>query len=190
MFVLSATREVDEWGDLLLRCLQAQGLPEVVTVITASDASGEMQHDITPHDLKSRSAIMKSLLSFVRYFVPSQSRVYDLENARSSDATSALRALCEGKPHDVQWRQGRSWLLGEDVQWDDGDGGTLKVTGVVRGVSWSISRLVHIPNHGDFQQSAVRDFQNAPIRCLHPTLADPICSTQCFPDAVFYFHGT
>ena len=139
-----------------MRCLQAQGLPEVVTVVTTSHAS---EHDTPPCDPKSRSAIMKSLLSFVRYFVPSQSRVYDLDGVRSSDSTSALRALCEGKPHDVHWRQGRSWLLGEDVNWDEGDGGTLKVTGIVRGMPWSINRLVHIPNHGDFQQSMVCHIQ-------------------------------
>ncbi|KAF8481485.1 ribosome biogenesis protein tsr1, partial [Gautieria morchelliformis] len=160
VFILSATREVDEWGDLVLRCLQTQGLPEVVTVVTGSHSSGshssgEEQHDPTPLDPKSRSAIMKSLLSFVRYFVPSQSRVYDLDGARSLDATSALRALCEGKPHDVQWRQGRSWMLGEEVQWDGVNGGTLKVTGIVRGMPWSINRLIHIPNYGDFQQTAI-----------------------------------
>src|SRR5882724_2529663 len=27
---------------------------------------------------------------------------------------SALHALCEGKPSDVHWQQGRSWLLGEN----------------------------------------------------------------------------
>lgn len=159
VFVLSATREVDEWGDLLLRCLQAQGLPEVVTVVTSSHSWTEDKADIIPRDSKSRSAIMKSLLSFVRYFVPSQSRVYDLDGTRPSDAISALRALCEGKPHDVNWRQGRSWILGEDVQWDEGNGGTLKVTGVVRGVPWSINRLIHIPNQGDFQQSMVSNVQ-------------------------------
>ena len=189
VFVLSATREVDEWGDLLLRCLQAQGLPEVVTVVATSGSSGVEHHDITPHDSKSRSAIMKSLLSFVRYFVPSQTRVYDLAGPRSSDATSALRALCEGKPHDVQWRQGRSWILGEDVQWDDNDGGTLKVTGIVRGMPWSINRLIHIPNYGDFQQSAVCDFQAAPICHTYQVFVDPLCSTQCFTEGTCYFHG-
>lgn len=32
VFVLSTSVEVDPWGDVALRCLQAQGLPEVVTV--------------------------------------------------------------------------------------------------------------------------------------------------------------
>jgi pre-rRNA-processing protein TSR1 len=32
IFVLSTMVEVDTWGDTALRCLQAQGLPDVITV--------------------------------------------------------------------------------------------------------------------------------------------------------------
>ncbi|KAI9442542.1 ribosome biogenesis protein tsr1 [Lactarius indigo] len=59
-----------------------------------------------------------------------------------------LKMLSEGKPRDVRWRQGRSWLLGESVDWADGN---LAVTGVVRGAQFSPNRLVHLPNYGDFQ---------------------------------------
>ncbi|KIJ49414.1 hypothetical protein M422DRAFT_225108 [Sphaerobolus stellatus SS14] len=151
IFLLSSTQEVDEWGDLLLRCLQAQGLPEVVTVVAPSHSSDML--DGPTHDRKVRGPILKSLLSFMQYFVPSQTRVFDLEDGKASDAITAVRTLCEGKPGDVHWRQGRSWLLSEEVQWEDTDGGTLKVTGVVRGAPLSVNRLVHIPNFGDFQQS-------------------------------------
>lgn len=36
VFVLSTTVEVDPWGDVALRCLQAQGLPDVTTVALVS----------------------------------------------------------------------------------------------------------------------------------------------------------
>ncbi|OBZ70794.1 Ribosome biogenesis protein tsr1 [Grifola frondosa] len=140
VFVLSPNVEVDVWGDTLLRTLQAQGLPDVITVI-ASDA---------PMEPKDKPGIMKSLLSFMQYFVPSQSRVFDLHS--SSDALNAVRALCEGKPSDVKWREGRTWVLGEKVCWEDG---TLSVTGVVRGAALSANRLMHLPNYGDFQISKV-----------------------------------
>ncbi|KAF8740163.1 hypothetical protein AX14_008351 [Amanita brunnescens Koide BX004] len=136
VFVLSTTVEVDRWGDTLLRTLQAQGLPDVVTVVP---------HD-SVLDPKARPAILKSLLSFMQYFVPSQARIFDLHV--SSDRLSALRALAEGKPADVRWREGRTWILGESVSWQDG---LLKVTGVVRGNSLSANRLIHLPNYGDFQ---------------------------------------
>ena len=135
VFVLSPTVEVDVWGDTLLRTLQAQGLPDVVTVV-ASDPS---------LDMKTRPVILKSLLSFIQYFVPGQPRVFDLYV--SSDRLNALRSLSEGKPGDVRWREGRAWILGEKSEWEDG---IMKVTGIVRGVSLSANRLIHLPNFGDF----------------------------------------
>lgn len=140
VFILSPSVEVEEWGDVLLRTLQAQGLPDVVTVV-ASDSS---------LDSKVRSGVLKSLLSFIQYFVPSQMKVFDLH--ASSDRLNAVRALCEGKPGDVKWREGRTWILGEKVEWADG---VLSVTGVVRGAQLSPNRLIHIPDYGDFQISKV-----------------------------------
>ena len=143
IFVLSPNVEVDQWGDTLLRTLQAQGLPEVVTVVSSDE----------PMEPKEKSGVVKSLLSFIQYFVPSQSRVYDMHH--SSDTLNAIRALCEGKPSDVKWREGRSWVLGEQVDWADG---ALSVTGVVRGAPLSVNRLVHLPNFGDFQVSKVHPY--------------------------------
>ncbi|EJF65420.1 ribosome biogenesis protein tsr1 [Dichomitus squalens LYAD-421 SS1] len=136
IFVLSPDVEVDKWGDTLLRTLQAQGLPEVVTVVSSNQ----------PMDPKEKSGIMKSLLSFIQYFVPSQSRVFDMHHG--ADTLNTVRALCEGKPSDVKWRDGRSYILGEKVDWVDG---ALSVIGVVRGAHLSANRLIHIPNYGDFQ---------------------------------------
>jgi pre-rRNA-processing protein TSR1 len=93
------------------------------------------------------------LLSFIQYFVPTQPRVYDLHIA--SDRLNAIRALSEGKPADVRWREERSWILGESTEWSDG---TLRVTGVVRGAPLAVNRLVHIPSFGDYQISQVQSF--------------------------------
>ncbi|EKM80586.1 hypothetical protein AGABI1DRAFT_119186 [Agaricus bisporus var. burnettii JB137-S8] len=140
VFVLSPTVEVDTWGDTLLRSLQTQGLPEVVSVMAPN----------TLMDPKSRSGIMKSLLSFMQYFVPTQTKVFDLNV--SSDRTNALRTLSEGTPGDPRWRDGRTWVLGEAAEWDDG---VLRVTGVVRGAALSANRLMHLPNFGDYQISKI-----------------------------------
>ncbi|KAI0744092.1 ribosome biogenesis protein tsr1 [Daedaleopsis nitida] len=140
IFALSPNVEVENWGDTLLRTLQAQGLPEVVAVVSSDEAM----------ESKEKSGIMKSLLSFIQYFVPIQSRIFDMHHG--SDTLITLRTICEGKPSDVKWRDGRSYILGENVSWSDG---TLSVTGVVRGAYLSANRLIHIPNHGDFQVSKV-----------------------------------
>jgi len=141
VFVLSTTVEVDNWGDTLLRTLQAQGLPDVVTVVSANASI----------DVKVRPGILKSLLSFIQYFVPTQTRVFDLHV--SSDRLNALRSLSEGRPTDVRWKEGRSWILAESTEWEEG---SLKVTGVVRGSSLSANRLLHIPSYGDYQISKAR----------------------------------
>lgn len=146
VFALSSEVEVEGWGDTLLRALQAQGLPQVVTVVASP----------SPMDPKSKSGIMKSLLSFIQYFVPSQTRTFDMH--ASADRLNALRLLCEGKPEEVKWREGRPYTLVEDVKWADG---VLAVTGVVRGAPLSADRLVHLPNYGDFQVQKVR-----PQRCV------------------------
>lgn len=150
LFLFSPTVEVDRKGDTLLRTLQAQGLPTVVSVVPPDP----LVHSI---DQKSRSAILKSLLSFIQYFEPSQTRVYDLSN--SSDSLIALRSLAEGHPREVKWRSGRPWVIGEEVDWEDG---VLKVTGIVRGVRLSANRLVHVPNFGDYAVSKIMSAPSPP----------------------------
>lgn len=142
VFVLSSSVEVDTWGDTLLRALQAQGLPDVVSVVSPSPS--------TSIDVKARAGVLKSLLSFMQYFVPAQTRIFDLH--ADADRLNAVRAISEGTPADVRWREGRPWIVGENVEWNEG---VLSVTGVVRGARLSANRLVHLPNYGDFQVSKV-----------------------------------
>ncbi|KAL4260195.1 Ribosome biogenesis protein Bms1/Tsr1 [Pleurotus pulmonarius] len=145
VFVLSPVVEVDTFGDTLLRTLQAQGLPDVISLIPPTSSPLV--------DTKTKPGILKSLLSFVQYFVPTQTRVFDLSSG--SDRVNAIRTMADGKPADVRWREGRAWVLGDHVEWEDEDNGTLKFTGVVRGTSLSANRLVHLPNYGDFQISKI-----------------------------------
>jgi pre-rRNA-processing protein TSR1 len=91
--------------------------------------------------------------------VPSLTRVFDFSSSSpSSEVSNALRALCESKPADVRWREGRPWILAEEVGFEDGEEGekgTLKVTGVVRGAPLSADLLVHLTGWGDYRVSRV-----------------------------------
>ncbi|KAF8323855.1 ribosome biogenesis protein tsr1 [Clavulina sp. PMI_390] len=163
VFVLSTVTEVDEWGDMALRSLQGQGLPEVTTVALAESEQKES---------KQSGDILKSLLSFIRYFVPTQQRVYEL--TASSDAINAIRSVCEGRPSAPKWRDGRSWVLADSMAWEESPPmlgetakdplGVLTLTGVVRGGSLSANRLVHIPNAGDFQIEQILSSPNSSRR--------------------------
>jgi len=57
----------------------------------------------------------------------------------------------EGKPSNVHWQQGQSWLLGENVEWEAIDGGMLKVMGIIcRTLSmnaWFISQTMEISSY-------------------------------------------
>lgn len=92
----------------------------------------------------------------MQYFVPDVSRMWDA--GVDGDKLGVIRALAEGRPKDVKWREGRAWVVGENVELTGGEDGKgeLKVTGVVRGAQLSANRLVHLPNFGDFQISKVQ----------------------------------
>lgn len=174
VFLLSPTMEVSETGDTLLRILQTQGTPNAVSVMLPTlDASRKSE----------KTGIQKSLLSFMQYFIPSQSRIYDLES--SSERLQAIRALAEGRPTDVRSREGRSYLLGEESRWEE-EGSILEVTGVIRGPGFSADRLVHVPNFGDFQIQKVRClvqhlstvFANRPVSIRSCLLLSPVHRAQ------------
>src|ERR1700753_1888688 len=63
LLLLSSRVEINTWGDTLLRTMQAQGIPTVATAISPSLMPAQ------PHSTKERSAILKSLLSFIQYFI-------------------------------------------------------------------------------------------------------------------------
>jgi pre-rRNA-processing protein TSR1 len=156
IFLLSPVEEVSPWGENLLRTLQAQGIPSAITAMAPSISSSQPP-------IKEHSSIQKSLLSFIKYFIPSQPKIFNLlEGAPSSENLNAIRALCEGKPSEVRWREGRSYMVADTVNWqakNDGDSalGILSVTGVVRGAPLSANWLVHLPGYGDFKVSHVSD---------------------------------
>src|SRR5882724_7569569 len=80
-------------------------------VVTPSQSLSEPElQNWQQQDPKVQSAILKSLLS-IQYFIPLQPWVYNLGTASSSNPMNALHTWCEGKPSNVHWQQGQSWLL-------------------------------------------------------------------------------
>ncbi|KAL7267188.1 ribosome biogenesis protein tsr1 [Rhizina undulata] len=147
VFILSANQEVDAAGELIIRSVEAQGISNTVTVV---------QHLETVEPAKQRPEIKKSLLSFISHFFNSTAKVHSLESAQ--DALNVIRSLCTMHPKGVQWRDSRSYLLAEEVRWDENNG--LVIGGVVRGKGLKADRLVHIQGYGDFQVDKI---------CAYPT---------------------
>ncbi|TQS32252.1 hypothetical protein Golomagni_07435, partial [Golovinomyces magnicellulatus] len=138
--VLSATVEVDSLGDLILRGVESQGLSTLFTVV--QDLSKVEQS-------KQRQGIMGSLKSFITHFHPDQDKLYNLENRQ--ECANLMRSLCSTTPKGIRWRDERSWMLAEDVQFGQSETDSTVITGVVRGKGLKADRLIQVGDWGTYQ---------------------------------------
>lgn len=147
VLVLSSEVEVDDEGELLLRSIESQGISNVVTVVQGLDK-------VNPP--KKRPQVASSLKSFVNHFFPAVEKVMSLDSRQ--ECSNAIRSLCTATPKGIRWRDDRSWMYIENVQWPSIDAEVVDdvvVTGVVRGKGLKADRIVHIPGWGDFQVDSV-----------------------------------
>lgn len=101
---------------------------------------------------KRRPDVKKSLLSYATHFFPTISKVHDLDSLQ--EAPNVVRSLCTQHPKGVNWRDARSYLVAEEVRFENDQ---LCIAGVVRGRGLSADRLVHIQGFGDYQIDKVRE---------------------------------
>ena len=158
VFLLSATEEVDERGELILRSVESQGLSTLFTAIHGINS-------IESH--KQRLSVLDSLKSFMRHFHPDQEKLFSLDNRQ--ECSNLIRALCSATPKGIHWREERSWMLVEDVQFGaegSTEGPAAVLTGVVRGRGLKADRLVQIGDWGTFQ---IEKITAAPLDNRKPT---------------------
>ena len=137
LFVLSATEEVDDIGEQTIRCIESQGVSIVLTGVHNLDL-------IEP--AKKRPDVAKSLKSYITHFFATQEKIHDLSSRQ--DCSNVMRSLCSTTPKGVRWREDRSWMVAEDVRWENDQ---AVLTGVVRGRALKADRLVQVGDWGDFQ---------------------------------------
>lgn len=141
VFILSAEEEVDERGELILRSVESQGLS---TLFTAVDGLDKIE------SAKQRLSVLESLKSFMGHFHPDQEKLFSLESRQ--ECANLMRSLCSATPKGIHWREERSWMLVEDVQFGTtGDEAAAVLTGVVRGKGLSADRLLQVGDWGTFQ---------------------------------------
>ncbi|KAA8911036.1 hypothetical protein FN846DRAFT_937085 [Sphaerosporella brunnea] len=146
LLTLSATEQVDPFGESLIRAIEAQGVSNTHTLV---------QHLETVEPAKARPDVKKSLHSYISHFFPTTLKVHETESAQ--EAPNLIRSLCSSTPKGVHWRDDRSYLVAEEVWFEDE---MLVVGGVVRGKGLKADRLVHIQGFGDFQIDKI---------CAHPS---------------------
>jgi pre-rRNA-processing protein TSR1 len=106
LFVYAASHDpVDSFGDLLLTCLFAQGLP----------ASSHIVQGLDQVPLKHKGALKKTLQQTVEKRFPKE-KIQQLDS--ESDGAKLLRLIGMQKSRHVTWRDRRAHLLAEQVQFD------------------------------------------------------------------------
>ncbi|KAJ9300778.1 hypothetical protein DTO271G3_1942 [Paecilomyces variotii] len=147
LVVLSAEKEVDEEGEVLLRSIEGQGISNVFSVVQGLDK-------INPP--KKRTQTVSSLKSYITHFFPTIEKVLSLDSRQ--ECSNVVRSLCTATPKGIRWRDERSWLLIEDVKWPESNAEVVDdvvLTGVVRGKGLKADRIVHVPGWGDFQVDSI-----------------------------------
>ncbi|KAK4148847.1 hypothetical protein C8A00DRAFT_38569 [Chaetomidium leptoderma] len=140
VLVLSAEVEVDDLGELILRSVESQGMSTLFTVVQGLDK-------IEP--VKQRLSVVSSLKSFITHFHPEQEKIYSLDSRQ--ECANLMRSLCSTMPKGIRWRDERSWMLVEDIEWATSGMAPTILTGVVRGKGLSADRLVQVGDWGTFQ---------------------------------------
>lgn len=157
LFVLSATEEVDDEGEAMLKCIEGQGVSNVYTAV--------LNMDRIPS--KRRNQVLVSLKSFITHFFPSQEKVFAMDSPQ--ECQNLLRSLCTTTPKGIQWRENRAWMLTEEVRWISNPAGgvnedrtTAIITGIVRGRHLQANRLLQVGDWGDFQIEKIEAATSTP----------------------------
>lgn len=151
VLLLSPTQEAGEKGESILRAIECQGISNVLTMVQNLDS-------VEPP--KRRSQVITSLKSYISHFFPGQEKIHSLDLDR--ECANVIRTLCTTTPKGVRWREDRSWMLVEDVEWpsendSSNKNGEVIVTGVIRSKGLKANRLVQIGDWGQFQIEKITD---------------------------------
>ncbi|CAK1604524.1 unnamed protein product [Parnassius mnemosyne] len=146
LFISSALDEpVDEWGEKALALTMAQGIP--TPVVVAMDIEG-----VHP---KKRTTEKQNVQKLISKWLPEE-KVLQLD--KSSDGLNVLRKIGNQKRKIIHHREKRPYMLAEEVEYlpdTEGELGTLKVSGYLRGMPLNVNGLIHIAGLGDFQMTKI-----------------------------------
>lgn len=127
LYVSSALEEpVDEWGEKVLALSMAQGMP--TPVVVAMDIEG-----VNP---KKRTTEKQNVQKLVSKWLPEE-KIMQLD--KSSDGLNVLRRIGNQKRNVLHHREKRPYMLAESYEYvsdAEGENGTLKVSGYLRGCHW------------------------------------------------------
>lgn len=146
LYISSALDEpVDKWGEKVLALSMAQGIP--TPVVAAMDIEG-----VHPNK---RTIEKQNVQKLISKWLPEE-KIMQLD--KSSDGLNLLRRIGNQKRYFIHHREKRPYMLSEEVEYvadAEGDSGTLKISGYLRGMPLNVNGLVHISGLGDFQLTQI-----------------------------------
>lgn len=144
VFVFAADKDVDENTHTLLKTIEGQG---VTTVQFAVQSVGEPMPD---NKLHKRVAELKTE---AEHYFPVLEKMTVVEN--KNDCSLLMRKICTSTTRGIIWRDSRSWMHVDNVEWlpsiDGADTTNVVLSGVVRGKNLNPDRLVYVNNWGEYQ---------------------------------------
>ncbi|CAH0749452.1 unnamed protein product [Diatraea saccharalis] len=123
----------------------AQGMP--TPLVVAMDIEG-----VNP---KKRTSEKQNVQKLISKWLPEE-KVMQLD--KSSDGLNLLRRIGNQKRNVLHHRERRPYMLAEEVEYvadKEGDYGTLKISGYLRGMPLNVNGLIHVTGLGDFQMSKI-----------------------------------
>lgn len=142
IFGLSALKEVDSYGESILRASISQGVPIVIGLITNLISSfPKKKHQIN---------VKQSLQHFFSFFFTNENKLLEIETDK--DRELCLRTICQKKPANVCWRDNRGYLVSDEINFfvSDLEEYTIVFKGIVRGTGFDVNRNIYIPGYGEF----------------------------------------
>lgn len=147
LLLLSATVEVPTSTLNVLRSVLGQGVSSIIPLVVNLFAHSHP---------KTRVEVKKSLLSYIRQYIPTVDRVYAADDR--GEASTVMRILCTSLPKGIRWRDQRSYILPEGWRWDE-DEGQIVFWGTVRGRPLQADRLIQLGGWGNFQIEKVQHIE-------------------------------
>ncbi|KAI1927032.1 ribosome biogenesis protein tsr1 [Ophidiomyces ophidiicola] len=146
LFVLPTDENLDDKSQLLFRAVESQGISNVIVAVQGLDK-------VNPP--KRRPQVLSSIKTLVNRFFPTVEKLHSLDSRQ--ECSNVVRNICTATPKGINWREDRSWMLIESIQWPEtnDESGQVSITGIVRGKGLKADRLVHIPGWGDYQISSI-----------------------------------
>lgn len=149
VFVVDAEQQYGKEEDIFLRALEGQGITNVTAVV--KDAEIKIP-------FAKRSRHLTDMKIALGHWFPNLDKISSLDS--KSDCSNLVRSICTASTKGIRWRDDRSWMLVENINWapqvEGSSVSNVTLTGTIRGKSLNADRLVHVPGWGDYQINSIK----------------------------------